>query len=921
MFFKERLAKVIFGSLWIFCLHFYYQKFDGIFMKNLLRIRRMWFPSLIILTIFYSQLNWAQTGKLSGRVTDKSTGEPLVGANIIVVGTTMGAAADIDGYYSVLNLRPGTYTVRYQYIGYNAEVVANIQISADKTTFNDVQLNPSTIEAQTVYVVAKKPVVEFNQTSSVKTVTSEEISALPVQSLTDIINLQAGIVQAGDEFHIRGGRAGEVQFQVDGVSINNPYDNSSSLSLDRSILEEVSVVSGTFDAKYGQAMSGVINATLKSGGDHFAFSGEIYGGDYLPLDNTDYPNNQDFLPQTIQNYQLTVSGPTFFPNTTFLLSGRRYFNNGFLYGERRFLPTDTNDIARGIVYPTGDRKKVSMRPYNEWSGQFKITNNSFDKISISYVGIINDLWGKSYNFAFRLNPDGQKDWKTFSINHGIDITHTISSSMFYKISLRHNYYDYKEYKYESIYDPRYLQADYPKSITGYEYGAVISGIDYGRNSQLTNFGLAKIDFTWQADKTNYIEAGIEGQTNQLKFGPPGQLVIQSDPKTGIVKLQPKEIDPVDPRFKKVETYYPKQAAAYIQDRIELGDFVIRAGLRYEYFDPNAYVPSNLQNPANSIKNVPGSVLKKAKIKQTLAPRLGFGFPLTDKSTLHFSYGHFYQMPQYSALYQNANYQVLEFLTGGATYTQEYLGNPDVGPEITVQYEVGLKQELNENLGVDLTFFYKDIRDLLGTEIIETYNFGQYARNTNVDYGSVSGLTFSLVQRPFKNFGASVDYSLIFANGNSSDPRETADRALGGQDPRPRDIPFNWDQRHTLNITAIYQVPGDFSISTIIRYASGQPYTPELGVGFMTEQERNSGRKPSYTTVDLRAEKYLTFGFANFSIFLRIINLLNQNYSNGFVYSDTGNPTTSLTLRPGEPLDPSRLNEPRRIEFGISFRSN
>ena len=104
---------------------------------------------------------------------------------------------------------------------------------------------------------------------------------------------------------------------------------------------------------------------------------------------------------------------------------------------------------------------------------------------------------------------------------------------------------------------------------------------------------------------------------------------------------------------------------------------------------------------------------------------------------------------------------------------------------------------------------------------------------------------------------------MFANGNSSDPEETADRALGGEDPRPRDIPFTWDQRHTLNITALYQVPNDFSISTIVRYASGQPYTPELGVGFLTQQEQNSGRKPSYTTVDLRAEKYFDFGILKF----------------------------------------------------------
>jgi outer membrane receptor protein involved in Fe transport len=869
---------------------------------------------LLIFICFYSLPVIAQTGKLSGKVTDEN-GEPLIGANVLIDGTNQGAATDFEGYYSILNIRPGTHTVNFRYIGYQSKIIQNIIINADKTTSIDVTLNSEIIEGETVTIVAEKPIVEFNQTSSVKNISSGDIESLPVQSLSDIVNLQAGSVQTTDgEFHIRGGRGGEIQFQVEGISINNPFNNQSSLSLDRSIIEEVSVVTGTFDAKYGQAMSGVVNTTLKSGSDKFAFSAEIYGGDYLPFDNDTYPNNKDFLPYTLQNYQLTLSGPTYIPATTFLISGRRFHNNGFLYGERKFMPTDTNDIADGLIYPTGDGEIVSMNPYNEWSGQFKITNNSLDNITVSYVGIANYLWGKAYNFAYRFNPEGLKDWNTFSINHGFDFTHTLSNDMFYKLSARHNLYDYKEYKYESIYDPGYIVANAPESISGYEYGAVIQGVDYGRNSQMTNFLIGKVDYTWQVNKSNYVEAGVEGQINELKFGPPGQLI-----STGGV-LQPKEIDPIDPRFKKVETYKPVQGAAYIQDRIELGDLVVRAGLRYEYFDPQAYVPSNLQNPANTISGVPGSVLVKSKIKHTLAPRLGFGFPLTDKSALHFSYGHFYQMPRYSALYENANYQVLDFLTGGATYQQDYLGNPDLGPEITVQYEVGLKQALNDNLGVDLTFFYKDIRDLLGTEVIETYNFGLYARNTNVDYGSVSGVTLSIVQRPVGNFGASVDYSLMFANGNSSNPDETANRALGGEDPRPRDIPFNWDQRHTLNVTALYQVPNDFSISTIIRFASGQPYTPELGVGFNTQQEQNSGRKPSYTTVDLRAEKYFDFDFTDFSIFLRVFNLLNQKFVNGAVYPETGSPESSIKLQRGEPIDPNRFNPPRRIEFGISFRS-
>ena len=883
-------------------------------------LKTKYFLSAFLLFIVFTNFSLAQSGKLSGKVIDAATGEPLISANVIIDGTTLGAATDIDGFYSILNIRPGTYTVNYRYLGYQTKIVQNVIIVVDKTTNIDVELSPEAIEGETVVITAERPVVEFNQTSSVKTVTSDDIKSLPVQSLTDIINLQAGTVQTSDgQFHMRGGRGGEIQYQVDGVSINNPFNNQSSLTLDRSVIEEVSVVSGTFDAKYGRAMSGVVNTTLKSGGENFAYSGEFYGGDYLPLDNKTYPNNKDFLPYTVQNYQLTLSGPTYIPNTTFLISARRFHNDGYLFGTRRFEPTDTNNIGAGIIYPTGDGEKVAMDPYDEWSGQFKLTNNSIKNVSISYVAIVNDLWGKAYNFAYRFNPDGEKDKKTFSINHGIDFTHTLSNSMFYKISVRHNYYDYKEYKYESIYDPRYYAANVPQSINGYEYGAIVQGVDIGRYTQRTNFLLSKIDYTWQADNSNYIEAGIEGQINELKFGPPGQLVVASD-ASGNVVLQPKEFDPVDPRFKKVETYKPNQGAIYLQDRIELGDLVVRAGLRYEYFDPQAHIPSNLQNPANTITGVPGSELIPAKIKHTIAPRIGFGFPLTDKSALHFSYGHFYQMPAYSALYQNANYQVLDFLTGGATYTQDYLGNPDLKPEVTIQYEVGLKQAFTDNLGIDLTFFYKDIRDLLGTEVIETYNFGQYARNTNVDYGSVSGVTLSIVQRLVNNFAFTVDYSLQFANGNSSDPNETANRALGGEDPRPRDIPFNWDQRHTLNLTAMYQLSDDFNVSTIVKYASGQPYTPELGVGFQTQQEQNSGRKPSYTTVDLRAEKFFDIGIVDLSVFLRVFNLFNQDFDNGAVFSDTGKPATSLTLLYGEPLDPNRFAAPRRIEFGFSFRS-
>ncbi|HQG46891.1 MAG TPA: TonB-dependent receptor, partial [bacterium] len=276
------------------------------------------------------------TGKLAGRITDKNK-EPLPGANIVLAGTQLGTVSDLDGYYAILNIPPGRYQVRYAFIGYKTTTINQIQITVDHTTTQDVQLEQSVIEGETVQVIAQRPIVETNLTSSVATVTSDAIAIMPVQDLQEVVDLQAGVVDG----HFRGGRSGEVQYQINGVSVNNSYDNSSTLRIDRSLLQEVQVISGTFDAEYGQAMSGVVNVVLKSGSDHFAVSGEAYTSDYI-YTSGDRRNAPDkFRPLAIQNYQASLSGPVpFFPKTYFIFSGRRYANDGYVFGKRLFLPTD-----------------------------------------------------------------------------------------------------------------------------------------------------------------------------------------------------------------------------------------------------------------------------------------------------------------------------------------------------------------------------------------------------------------------------------------------------------------------------------------------------------------------------------------------------------------------------------------------------
>ena len=220
---------------------------------------RAWRPLLAVLLLLLGVMPAAAgtVGTLSGRVLD-ADGKPVAAATVLVVGTRLGAYTDAEGKYLILKVPPGTYEVKASRLGYNAMTTSGVVVSADNTTHVDFKMGDTNLNTEEVVVVAERPPVDVKVTSSQATVTTEEIEQLPVQSLQDVVNLQAGVVDG----HFRGGRQGEVQYQVDGVSINNAFDNKASLNIDRSLLQEVQVISGTFDAEYGQAMSGVVNAIL-----------------------------------------------------------------------------------------------------------------------------------------------------------------------------------------------------------------------------------------------------------------------------------------------------------------------------------------------------------------------------------------------------------------------------------------------------------------------------------------------------------------------------------------------------------------------------------------------------------------------------------------------------------------------------------
>ena len=852
------------------------------------------------------------TGRISGRVTDAAK-QPLPGANVVIPIAHLGAASDADGRYVITNVPAGAYEVKVSLIGYRPTAVQNVRVLADNTTTLDLRLEEAPVEVGEVVVSAKRPVVDVSLTSNLASVSREEIAKLPVQELQDVVNLQAGVVDG----HFRGGRTGEVQYQVDGVSVNNPYDNTSTLRIDRSLLQEVQVISGTFDAEYGQAMSGVVNAVLRRGSDRFEWNGEAMLGGYPYSATSGRIIEPDFNISDIHNFQLSASGPAGVPRTTYLVNLRNGLTNSWIHGLRTF--TTARDTAGPYeppkyYFPDGDFEDVVLGYSRESSGLIKLSNRSLANMEISYQAVTNDIDARTATWLYRNDPDGLPMLHTFSINHGVDFTHTLNPSSYYSVSVRQNYYDRMEMEYEDLYDPRYDTSGGTRGTSNFRDGAYYAGVDLNRSQQTTNALVAKGSYVNESRKLHRIKLGAEAQWPEVYFGHPGYVVeVQGASGTQLDRYIEKL-----PKYPAAQTYHPFSAAAYAQDEIEWEGLRLRAGLRFDFFDARTTMPSDPANPANDIEGAPASEPVSTTAKVNWSPRLGVSYPITSGSSLFFAYGHFYQMPALGQIFDNANYGTLTDLQARVSYA--VVGNPDVHPEETVQYQFGYKQALTPNLGLDVNAFYKDIRNLLGVEFISTYNDAEYARLTNVDFGSVIGVTVALDQREFGPLSIAADYTWQHARGNSSDPRETATRAEAGQDPRPRQVPFNWDQLHTFNLTATVAQADRFNVSGVLRVGSGQPYTPETGTGgFENALETNSGRKPLATVFDIRGDAPFKLGRQPFSGFARVFNVFDSRYFNGFVFASTGSPYYSSP--PGNDLptlgDPTRFYGPRRFEIGVT----
>ncbi len=845
--------------------------------------------ALILTTAF---LFGAEYGKITGKVRDAETGEPLIGADVIVEGTELGAATDEKGDYVILYVPAGTYVVTASYLGYDPYTYTQVIVNADQTTNLNFRLKPTVIEVEKVTVVAEKPPIVASQVQSGHSVTSQDISRLPVTTINQVVTLQAGVSTSNLGTHIRGGRPEEVTYYVDGIMTKVPHTGAQSTQINASAVEEVTVVSGGFDAEYGEALSGIINVVTKEGGTKPSGSFRYLTDEVFAMDAL-----KDKLNTGYNFYDLSFGGPL--P----ALSRLKYFLSGELtltdaYAEALYkVPSPRNTYrAQGRFSYTmpNNKGKITLSGFNSrdqyvtWSsGSLKYFKNRPMSRTKNYI--------LSSTFNYMLTA------KTLlTVKGGMTHYDRVYGNRDYawEDSAGHAWYD--DYRFKAEHCIKYITEDLipPKdvivdSVMQYhtEYTnrdvAALRNNPYGIEGLFYTYGDYRVWRYWQNDdiQARFDLSHAVGKVHEFKTG--------VDYVGYNLKYYDNNLPWVTNPFWDYYERQPFKVAAYVQDKMDFEGLIARLGLRFDYFDPKSFTYKVPNDPRND-------TLTYADKSYRISPRIGFSLPVTERMKFRFNYGHYFQLPALDDMFSTTDTAVIRLaLSRGNTI----VGNIFMKPEKTVQYEVGIENQFTEDVVMGFTAYFKDVYDL--SQIREVIALPMsYFQFFNVDYGNIKGFEIRLDKTMSNMWAFGLSYTLQFAKGTASYAGEFYyDYYYGGTDPitglplQPPVIDYwlDFDERNIVNANLDLQLPADFvfiplqnlNSSFVFSYHSGHPYTPLDLRGNKTGDE-NSARMPGWWNVDMNASRLIKVGPVKFILTALVNNLFNSRQIVE-VYQTTGDP--------------------------------
>jgi len=859
-------------------------------MKNILRI-----TALFLVT----SLTWAQqtTGKISGQVTDNA-GAGLVGANVIVDGTSMGVATDNNGKYTILNVPAGTYALTASYIGYRSVTTSNVEVKTNLTTPQNFSMESSAIEGDAITIVGQKRLVEFSATNSVRTMGAEEIQNSASRSVTGMLEMQAGVTVTNGELHIRGSREEEVAYTIDGADIKDVVNSGRMSSAIPEALSEIAVEAGGYGAHIGGANSGVVRQTLRTGGSSFGGSARIESGDYGHTDVTG-----------------TISGPA--GPVKFFAAIRQTSTDD--HSPAFYESFDINDGAylksyQSGVTPDGDSIQV------DFDGK-KIAHRAQDDLDINATATM-DMGPLNIRYSFVNNTS---DWQsnTLPIRNMFNTERqAAANSSFMSNGLRLNYFLNPDFlitggfsqvsrDYESWDDSFGKPGNFTEAISWGDSASVVGNYDNpvevgaGWANKYTDpepyyvglFRFARpgdvatgwshnhrttrafdMSITMQRDD-HEIRAGFERKDYTYSSYSLSTGAIRNI-NTGIAAgtfsrdaLNSSDVDLVD----KMKLYnrngsigyddfgnevlegldaprHPFQQSFYVNDKYEAGDVVVSAGVRVDQFNNDDWKMTDPTNPPwdESNQGIYEDQIEDSETKTSIQPRLGLAFPVSDKTVFHLQYGRYAQMPELRRPWAATRY--MHLVWGGQNYTPDPMGF-DLDPIETTQYEVGLSYQFIADAALDMTAFAKNTTGQVviakRDEIDATqdgYN-GAEAEGpyyVNGDFTTVNGLEFTLRTRRIGRLQTYAAYTWTDARGINTDPNTSAGNLAQDKLSAPPKMimPLYYENRHRLNVSADFRFGENdgflngLGMNLQYKLNSGHPFT--LSDGGMGQRSADSG---------------------------------------------------------------------------------
>ncbi len=831
-----------------------------------------------ILPLFFVVSVWAQVpGKIVGRVTDQSN-NPLPGVNVIVEGQPLGASTDTDGYYMILNIAPGTYRLTANYVGYHPVTVKGVVVRPDLTTRVDFTLQEEVMElGQAIVVTAEQPVIQRDATAKVTTFNAEEIKSLPVENLQEILSIQSDVsvltntpnakpgynIRGIDDIRMRGGRNNEVALLIDGVKVSNPVFGGFGTQIGKNAIEQISIEAGGFSAKYGNALSGVINLTTKEGRAKTSGSFRYYTSRPFGLQAL-IPAHGRALNR--QNYQYTLGGRLpFLKKSSYFISGEVNTQRGtvllfdrILWNDHRTIGLDLNgdqiadstvtlptsqEIIKGylqygnldsiqhglarnwrkVIGPDG-RKINPLDRYAGWTGLgWNNYLNVFAKVSYQITPSLkirfSNLWDQRYrqinnfNAWYDYNMAGQNVQILGSNKQTLSINHALSAKTFYDFKLSRFFESRKirilrdyDRKFRSRFNVFYPDPNNLKTPDEYiPYRSTKAVIDPFE----TAFYL-KADNRWYSgDRSTNWEARLDF-TSQISKA----TKIETGFQFNYIDLHYhsyQNISQKDP-FPTIYHRQPKEGALYLQGKSEYDKLILNVGVRLDYQDTGDRFWKNPFDPLAKQSGQDDSLeinpLIPVKPKYHVSPRIGLAYPLTSTTVLFFNFGHFYQNPNYRDLYRaTGNTRLVSLMRGNI------LGNPNLQPEKAVQYEISLQQQIGRDIGVKINLWSKETTNQVGSVVVPAYsdpgrdNPFTYAVFVNNNFGSARGIDIEVKKVLRKNFGFQINYTYSKAKvllPTSWDGYWSGDTQ---EDLPKHETTAPWDQPHVMRANMQYYFNG------------------------------------------------------------------------------------------------------------------